>query len=114
MEASKITQNNTSDPQPGTERQNEQRQCSTDLAHTQSTGNEKKSDILEGGTNVAQSYYADKDLAWWLQLARDFKSARQVPLPDEDEGLIIMDLRNHIKRSGLPELMVLQRTSLVL
>lgn len=34
--------------------------------------------------NAVQSYYADKDLAWWLQLARDFKSARQVPLPLED------------------------------
>ena len=34
--------------------------------------------------NRVQSYYADKDLAWWLQLARDFKSARQLPLPTEE------------------------------
>jgi hypothetical protein len=31
------------------------------------------------------SYYADKDLAWWIELARDFKRATKVPLPDENE-----------------------------
>lgn len=31
------------------------------------------------------SYYADKNLAWWLELARDFKRARNVPLPDDEE-----------------------------
>ncbi len=40
-----------------------------------------------GSAEPGQEYYADKDLSWWLQLARDFKSARKVPLPDaEDEG----------------------------
>ncbi len=32
------------------------------------------------------SYYADKDLAWWIELARDFKRATKIPLPDESEG----------------------------
>lgn len=32
------------------------------------------------------SYYADKDLAWWIELARDFKRATKIPLPDEAEG----------------------------
>lgn len=31
------------------------------------------------------SYYADKDLAWWIELARDFKRATKVPLPEETE-----------------------------
>ena len=29
------------------------------------------------------SYYADKDLSWWLQLARDFKQSKLIPLPDD-------------------------------
>jgi hypothetical protein len=32
------------------------------------------------------SYYADKDLAWWIELARDFKRATKVPLPEETEA----------------------------
>jgi len=32
------------------------------------------------------SYYADKDLAWWIELAREFKHATKVPLPDENEA----------------------------
>ena len=31
------------------------------------------------------SDYADKDLAWWIELARDFRRATKVPLPDDDE-----------------------------
>lgn len=37
---------------------------------------------------VGNSYYADKDLSWWLQLARDFKKAKLIPLPnDRDDDL---------------------------
>jgi hypothetical protein len=37
---------------------------------------------------VGNSYYADKDLPWWLQLARDFKQANLIPLPeDRDDGI---------------------------
>jgi hypothetical protein len=32
------------------------------------------------------SYYADKDLAWWIELARDFNRATKIPLLDESEG----------------------------
>lgn len=32
------------------------------------------------------NYYANKDLSWWLNLARTFKEARNVPLPDDKEG----------------------------
>jgi hypothetical protein len=32
---------------------------------------------------VGNSYYADKGLSWWLQLARDFKQAKLIPLPDD-------------------------------
>jgi hypothetical protein len=32
------------------------------------------------------SYYADKDLAWWIELARDFKRATRVPLPEETQA----------------------------
>ncbi len=47
--------------------------------------NNKRKFLKAANVDIVQSYYADKDLAWWLQLARDFKSARQVPLPTEDE-----------------------------
>jgi hypothetical protein len=44
----------------------------------------------QGQNQTAQekldSYYADKDLAWWIELARDFKRATKIPLPDESEG----------------------------
>jgi hypothetical protein len=44
----------------------------------------------QGQNQTAQekldSYYADKDLAWWIELARDFKLATKTPLPDESEG----------------------------
>jgi hypothetical protein len=32
---------------------------------------------------VGNSYYDDKDLSWWLQLARDFKQAKLITLPDD-------------------------------
>jgi hypothetical protein len=35
---------------------------------------------------VDNSYYADKDLSWWLQLARDFKQAKLIPLADDRDG----------------------------
>jgi len=35
---------------------------------------------------MLDSYYADKDLVWWIELARDFKRAMKVPLPDETEA----------------------------
>jgi hypothetical protein len=31
------------------------------------------------------SYYADKDLAWWIEFARDFKRATKIPLPEETD-----------------------------
>jgi hypothetical protein len=46
--------------------------------------NQKRTLSLTENENVVQSYYADKGLAWWLQLARDFKSAKQLPLPSEE------------------------------
>ena len=60
---------------------------STNLTDSPMVDNQDK-EKLRPNANVTQSYYADKDLAWWLQLARDFKSARQIPLPcDEGEEL---------------------------
>jgi hypothetical protein len=32
---------------------------------------------------VGNSYYADKGLSYWLQLARDFNRAKLAPLPDK-------------------------------
>lgn len=33
------------------------------------------------------NYYQDKDLNWWLNFARTFKSAVKTPLPDDDSDL---------------------------
>jgi len=32
------------------------------------------------------NYFADKDLSWWLQLARTFKTAVKVPLPEDSDA----------------------------
>jgi hypothetical protein len=37
---------------------------------------------------IDNSYYTNKNLSWWLQLVRDFKQAKLIPLPDDkDDGL---------------------------
>jgi hypothetical protein len=49
-----------------------------------------KDEHNQGQKQTAQekldSYYADKDLAWWIELARDFKRATKLPLPEETGG----------------------------
>ncbi|KAK0124550.1 hypothetical protein ONS95_009498 [Cadophora gregata] len=92
MKSSKPTQtasaqsNTTSRLNPPTQEQDSQTTHTTNSAGQKTTSNEDKKESNDTYANVMQSYYADKDLTWWLELAGDFKSARQVPLPCEEEG----------------------------
>jgi hypothetical protein len=57
--------------------------ASNSEANTTTQRQEETQTPYLASATVGNSYYADKDLSWWLQLARDFKRARLVPLPDE-------------------------------
>ncbi|CZT03662.1 uncharacterized protein RAG0_10362 [Rhynchosporium agropyri] len=85
MEGPEATRSITSNTASTAPQQIEPKKHNTEPTHIHSMTSERNENvILKRGPNVKQSYYADKDLAWWLQLARDFKNARQVPLPDEE------------------------------
>jgi hypothetical protein len=57
--------------------------------HKTGGGDMPKETNTQGEKQTAQekldSYYAGKDLAWWIELARDFKRATKIPLPEETD-----------------------------
>ena len=91
--AGQVTTANTSPPKPrtaNTTQNNQQLDMDTpEIEHKPERKDLSKKPSPEEGKKTVQekldSYYADKDLGWWIELARDFKNATKVPLPEETD-----------------------------